>query len=73
MNASINTTPVAKLLAVPTQVILIGGGKNNPAHPQSAPTTHYTLESLKVRAETITPVLRGIPDFEPPPKWGINE
>ena len=73
MNASINTNSVPKLLADQTLVVLISGGENNPANPPSESATHYTLESLQARAETITPLLREIPDFEPPPRWGINE
>jgi hypothetical protein len=31
------------------------------------------IEEIHIRAETITPVLKGIPGFRPPPRWRINE
>jgi hypothetical protein len=34
---------------------------------------HYTIEAIRERAETVTPLLKGIPDFWPPEHWAINE
>ena len=68
-----NTTPVPKLLAVPHMALLAGGAGEKPATAGSEPTTHYTVETIRVRAETVTRLLMEIPDYRPPPRWGINE
>jgi len=40
----------------------------------SVPGTSSTyLEDIRRRAETITPLLKKILDYRPPPHWGINE
>jgi hypothetical protein len=31
------------------------------------------IEEIHLRAETMTPLLKEILDFRPPPHWGINE
>jgi len=40
---------------------------------KSFPEPMVFLEEIHVRAETVTPLLKGIPGFQPPPHWGINE
>ena len=32
-----------------------------------------TVESIHVRAETLTPLLKEILEYRPVPRWGINE
>jgi len=32
-----------------------------------------TIETIRVRAERVTPVLKKILEIRPPPHWGINE
>jgi hypothetical protein len=32
-----------------------------------------TVEAIHLRAETITPLLKEIPEIRPPSHWGINE
>lgn len=33
----------------------------------------FTVEEIQIRAETVTPLLKEILNFRPPPHWGINE
>jgi hypothetical protein len=37
------------------------------------PTRLYTIEEIHLRAITVTPLLKEILNFRPPPHWGINE
>ncbi len=73
MNASMNMTTVPKLLANPPVPVLVGGMGDSTHHPDSGSLPHYTIESIRARAETITPLLMAIPDYRPPLRWGINE
>jgi hypothetical protein len=34
---------------------------------------HYTIEEIRLRVETVTPLLREIRDYRPPDHWGIND
>lgn len=47
--------------------LLIAEGRKSFSEPM------VFIEEIHARAETITPVLKGIPGFRPPPRWGINE
>jgi hypothetical protein len=63
--------PETKLLAAPK-----GGaaGKFLPDRRRdSGLAVFYTAEEIHIRAETMTPLLRKILDYEPSPHWGINE
>lgn len=73
MNAAMNMTPVPKLLASPPISVLVGGIGDKPAEAHSEPSAHYTIETIRIRAETVTPLLMAIPDYRPPLRWGINE
>ena len=45
-----------------------------PAHLHSSESTFfYTVEEIRFRAETVTPLLRELVEFRPPEHWGINE
>jgi hypothetical protein len=41
--------------------------------PKRFRTSEALFEDIRDRAETVTPVLRQILEFRPPPHWGINE
>lgn len=32
-----------------------------------------SIEKIRARAETISPLLRELLEFRPPPRWGLNE
>ena len=40
---------------------------------ESAPVSHYTIQEIQMRAETVTPLLKEILDFHPASHWGIEE
>jgi len=56
-----------RLLNVKRTPLLIAKGSESFAEPT------VFIEKIHFRAETITPVLKSIPGFRPPPHWGINE
>jgi len=60
-----------KLLVAPT---VGAAARLLPEHRHDAGVvTVCTIEEIQLRAETVTPLLRKIPEYEPPPRWGINE
>jgi hypothetical protein len=60
-----------RLLAAPQAG---AAGKSSPGRSRDSASAHfYTIEEIHIRAETVTPLLREILDFEPAPHWGINE
>lgn len=34
---------------------------------------YFTIEEIRRRVETVTPLLMDIKDYRPPDHWGINE
>jgi hypothetical protein len=48
---------------------LLGGLRDEPIEPPP----RYTIETIRIRAETVTALLMAIPDYRPPSRWGINE
>jgi hypothetical protein len=69
MNAAINISSGPKLLADPTNPVLMAVTTNTP--PEHLP--HCTVETIRERAETVTPLLKEILDHWPTEHWGINE
>jgi hypothetical protein len=67
MNTQLTSKP--KLLATPPIPILLGGLRDEPIEPPP----RYTIETIRIRAETVTALLMAIPDYRPPSHWGINE
>jgi hypothetical protein len=75
MNAAINICSGPKLLANPVNPVLFVVIDGNPL-AQGSPSEHLphcTIETIRERAETVTPLLREILDHWPPEHWGINE
>jgi hypothetical protein len=71
MNATLNTSN-PKLL---NDVAICSRAANNLllSRHDPDPTPFYAIEEIHIRAETMTPLLKEILDFRPPPHWGINE
>lgn len=69
MNAAINISSGPKLLADPTNAVLMTVTTATP--PEHLP--HCTVETIRERAETITPLLKEILDHCSTEHWGINE
>ena len=42
-------------------------------HAESMPGELETIDEIHTRAETMTSLLKSILDYEPAPRWGINE
>jgi hypothetical protein len=72
MNA-ISTSSVPGLLtAVTTPGVVVGLRPNEP-HDDPEPDRFDTIEAIRFRAETMTPLLKEIEGFQPSPDWGIND
>ena len=41
--------------------------------PERKASISFTIEEVHKRAETISPLLKELLGFRPPPHWGINE
>jgi hypothetical protein len=59
-----------KLLAGPLPCGLSADGLGPPGEPISVTAC---VEKIHIRAETISPLLRELLEFRPPPRWGLNE
>lgn len=47
--------------------------ENAPAPVKPLAADSVFMEQIQSRAETISPLLRELLDFRPPPHWGIND
>jgi len=74
MNTAINICSGPKLLANPANPVLVATA-GNPLEQclVSEHLPHCTVETIRERAETVTPLLKGILDHWPTEHWGINE
>jgi hypothetical protein len=72
MNVS-SITPVPKLLADVATGSIAADDILRKHRQDTEPNLYYTIEEIHLRAETMTPLLKEILDFRPPPHWGINE
>jgi len=70
MNAAINISPGPKLLGNPTNPVLMAAMTVG-SPPEHLP--HCTLETIRERAETVTPLLKEILEHWPTEHWGLNE
>lgn len=70
MNPTINISSGPKLLDNSLNPVLMAAITVSTS-PEHLP--HCTLETIRERAETVTPVLQEILDYWPPEHWGINE
>ena len=53
---------------------ILAAQNNLPEHHHVLePMEFCTVESIQVRAETLTPLLKEILEYRPVPHWGINE
>jgi len=74
MNAAINISSGPKLLADPTNPALIITAGTPPKHcPAPEHLPHCTVETIRERAETMTPLLKEILEHWPTDHWGLNE
>jgi hypothetical protein len=69
MEAVQNISSSPKLLAYPPDPVLTVVTIGTP--PEHLP--HCTVETIRQRAETVTPLLKDILEHTPPERWGINE
>jgi hypothetical protein len=69
MNATINISSGPKLLTNPPNAVLMVVTAVTP--PEHLP--RCTVETIRERAETVTPLLKEILEHSPPERWGINE
>lgn len=68
MNAAINISSDPKLLTNTPNTVLMAMTTGTPEH-----LPHCTVETIRERAETVTPLLKEILENSPPERWGINE
>jgi hypothetical protein len=47
--------------------------ENPPANPERRDVVSIYIQEIHSRAETISPLLRELLEFRPPPHWGIND
>jgi hypothetical protein len=74
MNAAINISSGPKLLADSTNpVCIITAGNPSEQGQVSEHLPHCTVETIRERAETVTPLLKEILEHWPTEHWGINE
>jgi hypothetical protein len=74
MNSAINISSGPKLLANPTNPVLIVTTGNPPEPCQMAKhLPHCTIENIRERAETMTPLLKKMMEQWPAEHWGLNE
>lgn len=77
MNAALDISSGSKLLANPTNpALIITAGTPSDAGRVSEHPSHYTVETIRERAETVTPLLKEILEHlehSPRERWGINE
>jgi hypothetical protein len=75
MNESINICSGPKLLANPPNPVLFVVTNGNPLEHGyvSEHLPHCSVETIRERAETVTPLLKEILDHWPSERWGINE
>jgi hypothetical protein len=75
MNAAINICSGPKLLANPPNPVLmvVATGNLTGSRHASEHLPHCTIETIRERAETVTPLLKEILDHWPAEHWGINE
>ena len=69
MDATINICSGPKLLADSMNPVLMVVTTGTP--PEHLP--HCTLDNIRERAETVTPLLKEILEHWPTEHWGINE
>ncbi len=75
MEAVINICPDPKLLANSANPTVIGISHGNPpesGHVSESPR-HYTIENIRARAETVTPLLSEILNYWPKEHWPTSE
>jgi hypothetical protein len=77
MSGAINISSGPKLLANPPNPvpIVVVAGIGNPSEQcrVSEHLPHCTVETIRERAETMTPLLKEMMDYWPPEHWGLNE
>ena len=74
MNALLMTSANPKLLADGVKLFPFVADNNESLeqHHGLEPHQLYTIEEIHVRAETVTPLLKEILDYQPVPHWEIN-
>jgi hypothetical protein len=60
-----------KLLVAKTNPKLLTNGADMFHHVPD--NKYFTIEEIRRRVETVTPLLMDIKDYRPPDHWGINE
>ena len=75
MNTAINISSGTKLLDNPANPVVIMIAAGNPPEHCTAPEhlPHCTVETIRERAETVTPLLKEMLDYWPSEHWGLNE
>lgn len=74
MNAAINISSGPKLLANPANPALIVTAGSPPESGRvSKHRPHCTIETIRERAEMVTPTLKEMMEHWPAEHWGINE
>jgi hypothetical protein len=75
MNTQLITYSDPKLFAAGAKLFPVrtANDESPEHHPSFGSRPLYTVEEIRLRVETMTPLLKGILDFGPPKHWGINE
>ena len=62
------------MLADPTNpaVVIAAGNPSDPGQ-MAEHLPHCTIETIRERAETMTPLLKEMMEYRPAEHWGINE
>jgi hypothetical protein len=46
---------------------------DTPGKAKGPPAHSFTIDEIQNRAEAISPLLKELLDFRPPPHWGLND
>ena len=75
MNPQLITATSPKLLTGGVELFGLAASQEIPPgfHHALKPMEFCTIESIQIRAETMTPLLQEILDYRPAARWGSNE